>query len=654
MDRNIWHILKNIWYNVSQFAVKIYLIVAGWIKSRAWPGLRGTIMSVRDGSAFTDIADRFSSNSWSEVVDNMLNRWDATQVILMIVLGLAFLISLIGGAGLIGSAIASVILALIIGLILATGIWLWQNLFGPIMPLVLLVLATLGFIIGAIISIKNYIASIAANTGARYTAKEMRRTKKERFYEENAAKKSYFFGRGQRQAGAIFTGAWSRNFHSIGNLVSNRLTADRGFIMKMLLGPFVWIYLLFHIISVMTFGSVLTAAIGTVHYVVVFIIMCITRVIFTIVWAIDALYLKIKGISSICPHCKEKFSIPEFSCKCGLRQHKLIPSSYGVILRKCKCGKRLPTTFLIGRSRLDSFCPKCGEPLVSSDSRQFGFTMVGASSAGKTAVITSFFHELQQDVKGNTNVKLEVPDLHKPKFDRLTRYFIGAESMRGTVVDDATEMYSLILRLRKKHEKIQLSLYDVAGEVFDTPDLNQIDYANDMAISQGIIFTLDPLSAPELKASARAADHAAVSEMRAVLNNFATFLHTLSKTDKMGQRIKRPLAVLITKMDSPAVEQYLSLEEIRQATNGMKRSQKNLTRDSMCRDFLLQIGLSDFIAALDAQFSNVHFYPVSATGGAGRGMEFKPSPELMEPFNWIIREQDENLAVALGIKKVKS
>lgn len=66
-------------------------------------------------------------------------------------------------------------------------------------------------------------------------------------------------------------------------------------------------------------------------------------------------------------------------------------------------------------------------------------------------------------------------------------------------------------------------------------------------------------------------------------------------------------------------------------------------QDQPCRDFLLQIGLNDFIMAVDAQFSNVHFFLVSATGGVERGIAFNPDSTLLNPFLWIMRQENANL-----------
>lgn len=637
--------LRDVWEQIVQWLSNFFQTISSLFMQYVWVPVQRIIFELQHGSLWKEVQYRFKYNTWYNTWNDVLNSSSLSSIATIIFI-IAVIVLICSGSGFIGGFIGGLIVTLIIMAIIATIVWLWQNLLLPILPLTIFILASLGLIIGAFVSIRNYIRSIKAYRDPWKDYKD-----KGRFVEENAFRRSYFFGPGQHQVSCIFRGAWKRNFSSLGDIVSNRVNARGGLILRVLLAPFVWIYLIFHILSVLTFGSVLTLLIGIIHYLFIFFISLVTWIIFSLAWLIDRTYLVFKRISSICPHCKKNYRIPEFACPaCGKLQHNLVPSSYGIFYRKCVCGKKLPTAFYNGRGKLDSYCPSCGEALISSDSRQFGLTMVGASSAGKTAIITTFAHLLQEHAKSTPDVVCEIPEAHARKFDQLNRYFRGLESLRGSVVDETTDMYSLLFRLRGGRTKIQFSLYDVAGEVYDTPD-HVISYANDMAISQGIVFVLDPLCSPALKEKARQSDHAAVREMSTVLNHFVAFLQTLSSTEKVGQKIRRPLAIIMNKMDSPAVSSYFSLENLRSAISGSSPEKRSALRDSMCRDFLLQIGLSDFLTAVDAQFANVHYYPVSATGGVKRGYAFQASADFMDPFWWIIRQKDSELAEALQLPK---
>lgn len=643
---SIGKFFKTAFETIWQVLCRFFNQAVWYLNMNVWRPLLRTIAQLRLDNYWASIEHRFAYNTWSKVCSRVMNTAmygkgpiQTVFVIITIAIGIAFLAC---GGGLIGAVIGTVLVLTVIFYILGTIVWLWENLLQPMFPLVMTLLAILGLIIGAFVSIRNYIQSIKAHADPWDGYQD-----KGHLVEENALRRGYFFGPGRHQAASIFRDAWNNNFSSIQNAVQKRVTAYGNIIIRAILAPFVWIYLLFYIASVLTFGSALTLLIGLIHFVILTLFMIINGTIFALVWLIDRIYLVLRGIRAVCPHCKETYRIPEFACSCGRHHKKLTPSTYGIFYRRCKCGNRLPTTFFNGRSKLEAYCPKCGETLVSTDTRPFGITLVGASSAGKTAVLTSFFHVFQEFLKTETEIQCVIPDIQRRKFDMLNRYYTGAQSLSATVVDEVTEMYSLILKLPHSGGKIQFSVYDVAGEVFKSPDLGAITYANDMAISQGVIFTLDPLSAPALRDSARVSDRASKQEMSEVLNNFVNFIHTLPNAERVSQKINRPVAILITKMDSPTVKEYISLKEIRKTVNAAKNGMQ--MQDMLCRDFLMEIGMGSFLTALDAQFGNVHFFPVSATGGVSRGIEFKPKVGLEDPFYWIISRTDKGLADAMDI-----
>lgn len=96
-----------------------------------------------------------------------------------------------------------------------------------------------------------------------------------------------------------------------------------------------------------------------------------------------------------CPHagCHKPVPNPIFFCSsCGVPHTRLVPGRCGVFYRVCAgefgrpgCGARLPTTFLLGKSKLKSACNHCNQPL---DGRLFGGSVhvpiYGGPSSGKT------------------------------------------------------------------------------------------------------------------------------------------------------------------------------------------------------------------------------------------------------------------------------
>jgi len=65
---------------------------------------------------------------------------------------------------------------------------------------------------------------------------------------------------------------------------------------------------------------------------------------------------------------------------------------------------------------------------------------------------------------------------------------------------------------------------------------------------------------------------------------------------------------------------------------------------------MMDIGLMDAVRAIEAAFSEVHYFPVSAMGHAANGEEYEPE-HVTEPFYWLIQRTDPVLANVMGINK---
>ena len=113
--------------------------------------------------------------------------------------------------------------------------------------------------------------------------------------------------------------------------------------------------------------------------------------------------------------------------------------------------------------------------------------------------------------------------------------------------------------------------------------------------------------------------------------------------------IARPTAVVVTKTDLPAVGQEVSSERLAREVSLFPGNAMDV-RDRLIRDYLDRIGLGTLLMALDANFSNLRFFTVSATGGAQPGESYRADDALQEPFDWLIHASgDEELARAMHI-----
>lgn len=135
--------------------------------------------------------------------------------------------------------------------------------------------------------------------------------------EPQPAKKSYFFGKGYADVLNTIKGAWQRNFDSLGkykdNIADARYDGKGAFIFNLILNVLA-------MISVIVFGSIITAAVSVLNIAVVLVVMIVIYIGFSLIWLTDRIYLMRKKIFTACHECKEKSLIPTYICpKCNAK-----------------------------------------------------------------------------------------------------------------------------------------------------------------------------------------------------------------------------------------------------------------------------------------------------------------------------------------------
>ena len=517
---------------------------------------------------------------------------------------------------------------------------------------VLIIGGSIGLAIGAIAAVVCYVMSVREHWDpyAEYDDKSPNK-------EEAAARRSYFFGPGYLQLKNIFLEAVDNIADVISQMNETRksfLGDDDGCLTIVLFVP-AWVIFLAAAISVGVVGGAITLAIGALHAAVIVAVMAVTYALFSVTWLVDRIYLEVKSVRTICPVDQTRVVIPHFRCPyCDRVHERLVPGPYGIWRRECQCGAKLPTTFFLGRSRLTALCPKCGHELAASDVRQFSVSLVGGASSGKTVLLSALFHEFFEQVRGRTGVRCHIPGMHQADFDQLETWFNGAECPATADVSNA-RMYSALLRRSGEDIGRQFTLYDIAGEAFDDATLSRIGMQQlQLADSNGVIIAIDPLSSPKLREAASVAgdDIANHSEADAaeVISNFATYLKVVLTGRGLEARCDKPVAVVITKADLTSVACAISHQRIQAELLAHPDRYESFiaARDALCRQFLSDIDMTRALDVLDANFSNVHFFPVSAIGHAPNGEAFSPD-HVTDPLFWIIRQTDPELAQTMGI-----
>ena len=501
------------------------------------------------------------------------------------------------------------------------------------------IIAGIAVLVGFYSAVSNYFSAIRHNLNFLHWEWEK---------DDEPARRSYFFGPGYAQLGATIKNAFELNAASgekistTGKSFKGDSTGVWGGVKS--IGGF--IYTVVGYICVYVIGMFLCAVLGLIHGSITTVVMILTYVIFTIVWIIDRIYLLKNKIRSDCPTCHSRFLIPTFMCPdCGAMHKKLVPGPYGIWKHKCSCGKKIPSTFLNGRSKLDAYCPDCGSPLVASDARPIVFQLVGGSKAGKTVYLSAFFHEYLQKLSTNRNLELTIADQYRPYFDELEEWYSGVDCPATAQLN--SQMYPVIID-SSLGVKRQFSIYDIAGEMFDgfTADSEvqqqQFHYCN------GLLFLIDPFSSGDLRMNKINAgeDVSDFSDM-AVEDVATNFINYLIRTGhaKANSRCNIPIAILIAKADIKEVKRAIGPAKINSIfrNNAEQYGTYENARDSICRQFLMDIGLAATVDNLETQFSNLHYFPVSAMGHTPDGTPYEPWG-IMDAIEWMLPLADKELS----------
>lgn len=532
--------------------------------------------------------------------------------------------------------------------------WLIVNVIAPVGKWVVIGFAVAGVVVGFFTAIFSYIKAIKRYINP-YDYYVDHSNHKQQF----AKRRSYFFGPGFNQLKTIISGAWSGISRTISKVNSIRYDiahwAD-----SILLVIVMWILsALFFVLSIVTVGivgSIITVVITVILSVILVVFMAITYVLFSITWIVDRIYLAIKAINTSCPYCQKREVIPAFECpSCKEKHTRLVPGPYGIWFRRCKCGKLLPTTFMLGRSSLKAYCNTCNSPLASSDSQQLSVSLVGGTSSGKTVLLASFLHEFMQQIDKKTAVEYVLPDDsdNQTKFSNIKTWFSGGKC-ESTSMGTTADMYTMLIKSHKMDVGRQFSVYDIAGEAFNDPTLASMLPQKQMKDSNGIVLVIDPLSAAQMRDDAKEAgdDTKNYSEVNSVevIANFVSYLKTVLTSSKIKKKSGKPVAVVITKSDLASVSKRISYYVIKKKYKADPGLYENFdsARDTLCRQFLQDIGLWDAVNSIEASFSNVHYYPVSAIGHAANGEEYEPD-HVLEPFAWLIGNSSSAIAELIGL-----
>ena len=333
-----------------------------------------------------------------------------------------------------------------------------------------------------------------------------------------------------------------------------------------------------------------------------FLTLCLLPILLP-VWLVDRIALRSKSIHIRCPNCKDSDEYgplrPTVVCLCGKEHDNLILDARGLFSRRCSCGRKLATTFLGGRGAYAALCPQCNARLVSTNSRQYGIQLVGGRGSGKTTFLAAFWSQYKEILEKQGVLYAEKP---REQFATLEKI------VHEKIVEPTTELNAKALSVVHYYgqESVQASFYDVSGKIFETgkSEIPQLQFG----YCEGVLLFLDPCAPPD--------------EALLTTTNFINAFNVM-RGGRPSDLSKVPVAVVVPKAD-------LFPEEFRSIQFDKTKLRENA---KICLSFLAGRGFLKTINVIDAEFSNVAYFPVVSRNSEGK------SYGVLQPVAWLMSEK---------------
>ena len=450
------------------------------------------------------------------------------------------------------------------------------------------------------------------------------------------AVRSYFFGKGYSDLRNTIAASWQSNLDAANK---HAKAADAALKLELPGTPFAafWIAAA---ISVVVFGTAVFLVISVLHVALLLVCFFSIYVVFTLVYLVERGYLVLRRFYATCPYCHERTPLPEYLCPyCGAIHRRLVPNEYGILRRVCRCGCRLPTSFFLGRGRLQSQCAAChaGLDRAHSETRQLCMAIVGGPSVGKSAYLLALVTSLLREHLPAWGLTATfVTEQNEEEYRRA-----AGQASDGHVPDKTHDIIprAFNLLLDRGGSRRLLYLYDPAGEAFHSID-GLVEHRF-MRYTAGLVFLIDPFQIPEVRleyADALSRAEAAIRPSRDSLEDTLTrLLLALEQHYGLGatSRVSWPVAVVLGKADAFDLAERLAPLGSASSIDSAQAASAHI------RQQLLGWGENGFVHQLDARFSNVRYFQCSSLGrmphsGAGAFV----SKGVVEPVRWILHTAD--------------
>jgi len=353
-----------------------------------------------------------------------------------------------------------------------------------------------------------------------------------------------------------------------------------------------------------------------------------------------------------CPNCYETFNLPEFICpSCGKTHKQLVPGRCGVLFVRCACNNVfLPCASFTGRSRLKSKCPSCTGELAAANAKHFSLALIGGDNVGKTAFMAAFSNIYITAARYKHKYRHNVIIEGKPE-----TYFKELDDMFNsgvTALDTESRTYSIIHKRGKTVTDNMVFYKTFAGYVMLDKYQRSPKY---FGFCDGIILMIDPLCVQSVKNELAkdkkpGADSYSPDDTNELVVQFIHQYNTICGFAS-GVMSSVPVVLLINKADIEAVNKEIgntAIQALYSENPSAYNNDVSAARDQLCRTYLTKIGLINVLNNIDATFTNVGFFPVSAIGHkAQKGKAFEPAG-VIEPIALLAKKRHSRLAGVLS------
>jgi len=431
------------------------------------------------------------------------------------------------------------------------------------------------------------------------------------------AYRQYFMGQANADARAVISRTYTRSAE-LGIRLSERIGG--GYFTRVLVVMPIGVVLY----ASLVFGAAaagVTAGVALVAHVVV------VGALQAIVWAaVGGLRLaatavrQLRGITITCPTCHHRVPHPVHLCPgCGARHTDLRPGRYGMLLRVCACGTRIPTLLVLGGDRLRGLCPYCGHPLAdrSGSSAEVVLPFLGAPAAGKTTLMMALLVAVEQLTAGGGRVELASTDT-AGRLDEMRR----AAGLGLRFEPTRTELpraYSLYATPPRGPRRL-VHVFDIAGERLNRPD--QAVEHRFLGLARSFVFVLDPMSVEAFWTELTDSDRERLKDVRARQPPQDLFAEVTQQIQALGADTSRArAAVAVSKHD--LVRDLPPLAGVRPDSGAVE-------------GWLIgRLGLGNLVRTMRHEFREVHFFFTAALVNDRMAAD----PSVVDLTRWLLTRE---------------